>query len=184
MVRQMVSCSCFWNNKTIQHNILIICCSAGFQIHPKKNSHAFCVPSWNKRTCTTCIYIPSPRDRLFQTEKVSLNITQSYPLNILLECWVFIKRLSNSMYLFTPVFYVFVRAPVGVRRVVSLLLRRDPSDRITADIAVTMLTLVLWAPPDWLHSKHVSVIDIHRWAIDSWMKTPGLLKKKKSGLCR
>lgn len=79
-----------------------------------------------------------------------------------LECCVFIKRLSNSMYSFTPVFYVFVRAPVGVKRVVSLLLRRDPFERITADIAVTMLTLVLWAPPDWLHSKHVSVIDIHR----------------------
>lgn len=56
-------------------------------------------------------------------------------------------------------------APVGVRRVVSLLLRKDPSERIAADIAVTMLTLVLWAPTAWLHRKHVSVVDINRWLI-------------------
>lgn len=58
-----------------------------------------------------------------------------------------------------------VRAPPGVRKIVSLLLRRDPSERIPSNIAVTMLTLVLWAPTAWLHSKHVSVIDINRWLI-------------------
>ncbi|XP_020612386.1 serine/threonine-protein kinase PINK1, mitochondrial-like [Orbicella faveolata] len=60
---------------------------------------------------------------------------------------------------------LLAKAPVGVRKVVSLLLRRDPSERITADIAVNMLTLVLWAPTAWLHSKHVSVIDIDRWLV-------------------
>ncbi|KAL9988815.1 hypothetical protein ACROYT_G003303 [Oculina patagonica] len=60
---------------------------------------------------------------------------------------------------------MLTQAPTGARRVVSLLLRRDPSERITADIAVTMLTLVLWAPPAWLHSNHVSVTDINRWLI-------------------
>ena len=92
---------------------------------------------------------------------------------------MFIKRPhveTAHIYLLTSVYSVFVRAPLGVRRVVSLLLRRDPSERVPSNIAVTMLILVLWAPTAWLHSKHVSVIDINRWAIDSWMKTPGLLK--------
>ena len=75
-----------------------------------------------------------------------------------------IKQLNVVMVLhfFETTISVFVRAPVGVRRVVSLLLRRDPSERIASDIAVTMLTLVLWAPTAWLHRKHVSVVDINR----------------------
>lgn len=59
-------------------------------------------------------------------------------------------------------FLALDRAPSRVGRVVSLLLKRDPSERITADIAVTMLALVLWAPPAWMKGKHVTIVAIHR----------------------
>lgn len=45
----------------------------------------------------------------------------------------------------------------------SLLLRRDPSERITADIAVNMLILVLRAPANWHHGRGVQVEDISWW---------------------
>lgn len=57
-------------------------------------------------------------------------------------------------------------APPGVRRLVSLLLKRNSFERITADNAVTMLALVLWAPTPWLQSRHhISVVEIDRWLI-------------------
>ena len=58
--------------------------------------------------------------------------------------------------------YALVRAPAGVATVVSLLLKRDPSERISADKAVTMLALVLWAPASWLQGKCASVVDVDR----------------------
>lgn len=58
---------------------------------------------------------------------------------------------------------VLVQANSGVRKVVSLLLRRDPSERITADIAVNMLILVLRAPANWHHGRCVQVEDISWW---------------------
>lgn len=58
--------------------------------------------------------------------------------------------------------YAFVRASTGVATVVSLLLKRDPSERISAYKAVTMLALVLWAPASWLQGKCVSVVDVDR----------------------
>lgn len=51
---------------------------------------------------------------------------------------------------------------MGVSKVVSLLLKRDPSERITADTAALMLALVLWAPAEWLQDRTVTVADLDR----------------------
>lgn len=57
-------------------------------------------------------------------------------------------------------------AQSGVKKVVTRLLKRDPSERITADMATVMLALILWAPAEWLQpNSHVAVIDINRWLI-------------------
>lgn len=58
--------------------------------------------------------------------------------------------------------FVHNRAPVGVSKVVSLLLKRDPSERITADTATLMLALVLWAPAEWLQDRTVTVAELDR----------------------
>lgn len=58
--------------------------------------------------------------------------------------------------------YAPVRAPAWVATIVSLLLKREPSERISADKAVTMLALVLWAPSSWLQGKCVSAVDVNR----------------------
>ncbi|XP_015768161.1 PREDICTED: serine/threonine-protein kinase PINK1, mitochondrial-like [Acropora digitifera] len=59
------------------------------------------------------------------------------------------------------------RAQPMVRKVVSWLLKRDPSERVTADMAAIMLAVVLWAPAEWLQSNsHVSVTDVNRWLFD------------------
>ena len=56
-----------------------------------------------------------------------------------------------------------------VRKVVSWLLKRDPSERVTADMATIMLAVVLWAPAEWLQSNsQVSVTDVNRWAHAYW----------------
>lgn len=61
------------------------------------------------------------------------------------------------------------QAPAGVATVVSLLLKRDPSERISADKALTMLALVLWAPASWLQGKCVSAADVDRWLISQML---------------
>ncbi|KAK2567147.1 Serine/threonine-protein kinase Pink1 [Acropora cervicornis] len=59
------------------------------------------------------------------------------------------------------------RAQPMVRKVVSWLLKRDPSERVTADMAAIMLAVVLWAPAEWLQpNSQVSVTDINRWLFD------------------
>lgn len=58
---------------------------------------------------------------------------------------------------------VLVQANPGVRKVVSLLLKRDPSERITADTAVNMLILLLRAPAHWHHRSGVQAEDINWW---------------------
>lgn len=55
------------------------------------------------------------------------------------------------------------RAQPMVRKVVSWLLKRDPSERVTADMAAIMLAVLLWAPAEWLQpNSHVSVTDVNR----------------------
>lgn len=59
------------------------------------------------------------------------------------------------------------RAQPMVRKVVSWLLKRDPYERVTADMAVIMLAVVLWAPAEWLQpNSPVSVTDVNRWLFD------------------
>lgn len=48
-----------------------------------------------------------------------------------------------------------------MRKVVSLLLKRDPAERITAETAITMLILVLRAPAEWHQGEDVQVENIN-----------------------
>lgn len=58
---------------------------------------------------------------------------------------------------------VLVQVQPGVRKVVSLLLKRDPAERITAETAITMLILVLRAPAEWHQGEDVQVENINWW---------------------
>ena len=57
--------------------------------------------------------------------------------------------------------YVF-RAPLQLRKVVSLLLKRNPSERISASEAVFLIYVILCTPPDWL-TRDVESSDVIKY---------------------
>lgn len=73
------------------------------------------------------------------------------------------KKLPIVQYFITEHEHFFApnRVQPGVRKVVSLLLKRDPAERITAETAITMLILVLRAPAKWHQGEDVQVENIN-----------------------
>ena len=65
------------------------------------------------------------------------------------------------------IFLSVARASPCVQRVVSLLLKREFSERITADQAAAMMHLILWAPTCWLQTPRYrpDACDVSRWKI-------------------
>jgi len=55
--------------------------------------------------------------------------------------------------------------PRCVRDVVYGLLRRDPKQRMTSQVAASILALWLWSPSDWFTLHAPSCLDVSRWLV-------------------
>lgn len=76
------------------------------------------------------------------------------------------RALSNTTYKDTELPELHADVPLVVRHLVSNLLKRNPSQRLSADIAANVMELFLWAPSGW-HKPHTTVSspEILQWLL-------------------